>query len=63
MEAGKRYRLKLSRAKEIVCISNAREEYKAAGKDADLIVVKNGSIIVGTDGKIVKVAPADEIDK
>ena len=59
MEAKTRYRLKLSRAKEIVCISNSREEYRLAGQDLEIVILKDSSVVVGLDGKIVKVGPAE----
>lgn len=62
MESKTRYRLKLSRAKEIVCISNSREEYRLAGKDLQINILKDSSVVVGLDGRIVKIGPAEELD-
>ncbi len=53
----KSYRLKLSYAKQVVCISQSKELFKG-GSTEDLHVLQNASIIVDADGLIVKVGPA-----
>lgn len=56
------YRLKLSSAKQIVCISQSKEQFKAGGTE-DIHVLTDASVVVGADGLIVKVGAADLIDE
>jgi hypothetical protein len=42
----KKYRLKLSAAKQIVCISQSKESFKRSGSELDIHVMSNASIIV-----------------
>lgn len=51
------YLLKLSRAKQVVCVSQSKELFRSGIID-DIHVLQNASIVVGNDGRIVKIGPA-----
>lgn len=59
MENPKSYKLKLSNARQIACISNSKEEFKRPGPGMDLHILSNASLVVGHDGNITKVGSAE----
>ncbi|XP_029901438.1 putative imidazolonepropionase [Myripristis murdjan] len=55
------YRLLVKNAKQVVLICNNGEKYLTKNGMQNLCVIENGSIVIGSDGLIKAVGPADTI--
>ncbi|KAF7648871.1 hypothetical protein LDENG_00150170 [Lucifuga dentata] len=56
-----KYRLLVKNAKQVVLICNNGEKYLTKDGMRNLCVIENGSIVIGRDGLIKAVGPADAI--
>ncbi|TMW56460.1 hypothetical protein Poli38472_006470 [Pythium oligandrum] len=57
------FRVHLVNAKELVQVCSNRELFKAGQSQGEVAVVRNGSLVIGHDGKIAAVGTTAEVDQ
>jgi imidazolonepropionase len=56
------YRCRIRNATQLVTVCNNNERVKTGSEQSNVAIIKNGSIIINDDGRIVDVGSTNELD-